>query len=427
MRTIIRHLTTFVFLLIVTQLNAQSPSQPNALSARLLWVDYFSNHSDGFASADNYTFGGSIGYARNLNDFANLFVPLQFKRSKLPLNEDGDFSANERNIFGLDVQGQFGDWDGIGRLKPYLLAGVGISFISDDGGIDLGFPLGGGIQFQLGQKSTSPLLVLQAEYRLVTDTYRNNFVYSLGVNVPLNFGDSTPAPLDRDGDGVPDDQDRCIDIPGFPALAGCPDRDKDGFADIDDDCPDDPGLAAFMGCPDTDGDGIKDSEDQCPNEAGPRSNNGCPINDQDNDGVLDPDDLCPTQAGPATNRGCPEIDDTDQETLDLAAQQVNFATGEATLLQESYTTLNNVFEILQRYPAYNCAIGGHTDSVGNAAANQLLSERRAKACYDYLVNKGIAPSRLSYKGYGETQFIADNTYKEGREKNRRVEFNVFLN
>jgi outer membrane protein OmpA-like peptidoglycan-associated protein len=426
LKTIIRHLATLVCLTFTSYAIAQSPTQPNALSARVLWVDYYSNHTDGFASADNYTFGGSLGYARNLNSFANLYIPFQFKRSKLPLNDDGDFSMEERNLFGLDVQGQFGDWDGIGRFKPYLLVGIGFDFISDESGVDIGFPIGGGFQFQLGQKSTSPLLVLQAEYRLVTDSYRNNFVYGLGINIPLKFGAKEVEPLDRDGDGVPDDQDRCIDVPGFPALAGCPDRDKDGFADIDDDCPDDPGIAIFMGCPDTDGDGLKDSDDECPTEAGPRSNRGCPINDQDGDGVLDADDLCPSQAGPASNRGCPEIDDTDQETLDLAAQQIYFETGEAKLLQQSFVTLNNIFDILQRYPAYKCAIGGHTDSVGNAAANQILSERRAKACYDYLVNKGISPNRLSFKGYGETQFIADNTYKEGREKNRRVEFNLFL-
>ncbi len=406
--------------------NAQSPAQPNALSARVLWVDYFSNHTDGFASASDYNFGASIAYHRNINEFLNLHVPIQFKSSEVPLNDAPIFSTDKRGVFGFDVQGHFGDWDGLGRFKPYLLAGIGLSFISDVDEVDIAFPIGGGFQFQLGQKSTSPSVILQSEYRLVTNSYRNNFVHGLGIVFPLNFNGKTKTPLDRDGDGVVDDQDRCPDTPGFPALAGCPDRDKDGFADIDDECPDDPGLIAFMGCPDTDEDGIKDSEDECPTEAGPRSNKGCPIGDQDQDGVLDPDDLCPTEAGPASNRGCPEINDADKEVLNLAAQQIYFQTGEATLLPESFVTLNNIFEILQRYPAYNCSIGGHTDSVGNASANQRLSERRAKACYDYLINKGINSSRLDYKGYGETQFIADNTFKEGREKNRRVEFNVYL-
>jgi outer membrane protein OmpA-like peptidoglycan-associated protein len=83
-------------------------------------------------------------------------------------------------------------------------------------------------------------------------------------------------------------------------------------------------------------------------------------------------------------------------------------------------------EILQRYPDYKMRISGHTDSVGSAASNQELSERRAKACYDYLVAKGIDPERLSYEGFGESQPIADNRYREGREQNRRVEFDIYL-
>jgi len=88
--------------------------------------------------------------------------------------------------------------------------------------------------------------------------------------------------------------------------------------------------------------------------------------------------------------------------------------------------MDQVADILSRYPNYNCSIGGHTDSVGNSASNQKLSEKRAKACYNYLVGKGISGSRLSYTGYGETQPIAENKFKDGREKNRRLEFNVYL-
>jgi len=72
------------------------------------------------------------------------------------------------------------------------------------------------------------------------------------------------------------------------------------------------------------------------------------------------------------------------------------------------------------------SISGHTDSVGSASSNQRLSERRAKSCYDYLTTKGISARQMSYAGYGETQPVADNKTKEGRQANRRVEFNVFL-
>ncbi|NOZ89921.1 MAG: OmpA family protein, partial [Epsilonproteobacteria bacterium] len=69
-------------------------------------------------------------------------------------------------------------------------------------------------------------------------------------------------------------------------------------------------------------------------------------------------------------------------------------------------------------------IAGHTDSDGNEAYNQRLSENRANAVKQYLINHGVNASRLEAIGYGETQPIADNSTKEGKEKNRRIEFNI---
>jgi outer membrane protein OmpA-like peptidoglycan-associated protein len=69
-------------------------------------------------------------------------------------------------------------------------------------------------------------------------------------------------------------------------------------------------------------------------------------------------------------------------------------------------------------------IGGHTDNVGSDESNLQLSDSRAKSVVEYLVSKGIDASRLTYKGYGETQPIADNESDEGRAKNRRTEFRV---
>ncbi|MBK7873276.1 MAG: OmpA family protein [Saprospiraceae bacterium] len=96
-------------------------------------------------------------------------------------------------------------------------------------------------------------------------------------------------------------------------------------------------------------------------------------------------------------------------------------------MTSSFEVLNQIVDILKRYPDYKMRIGGHTDSVGSSSTNQTLSEARAKACYDYLISKGIEASRLSFTGYGETKPIADNRYKDGRDKNRRVEFDIYLN
>lgn len=229
---------------------------------------------------------------------------------------------------------------------------------------------------------------------------------------------------DRDNDGVADDVDKCPDIAGSPDNDGCPgaDRDNDGVLDSVDRCPDQKGSAATKGCPDNDGDGIANIDDKCPNKSGPAVYDGCP--DTDGDGLHDGVDRCPNSVGPVATGGCPEIKAEDKKTLDIAMRAVEFDTGRATLKSSSTRILMQVLDILNRYPDYSLVINGHTDNTGKASANQTLSERRAKACYDFLLNKGISDYRLSYQGFGESRPVADNNTLRGRSLNRRVEFNL---
>lgn len=231
---------------------------------------------------------------------------------------------------------------------------------------------------------------------------------------------------DSDNDSIADKDDKCPNEAGPASNLGCPiaDTDGDGIADPDDKCPEVAGTIALAGCPDGDGDGIADGEDDCPDVAGLAKFKGCP--DTDRDGVVDKADRCPTTPGPASNNGCPEIEEEDKEVLEFATRAVQFETGKAALKRESYGVLDQIVDILNKYPNYYLTIGGHTDSVGSSAINQRLSEKRAKACYDYILSKGVAAKRISYAGYGETQPIADNMNREGRKLNRRTEFNIFL-
>jgi outer membrane protein OmpA-like peptidoglycan-associated protein len=285
---------------------------------------------------------------------------------------------------------------------------------------------------------------------------------------------------DKDNDGITDASDKCPDIPGVAALMGCPDKDGDMITDAEDECPDVAGLAAFKGCPDSDNDGITDAKDKCPREAGPAANDGCPIRDRDGDGIVDAEDACPGDKGPVSTKGCPDRDndgvadkddacpdkrgesrykgcpDSDGDgiadnedrcpdkpgvaalkgcpeikaeakaKLERAIKLVQFESGKAVLLKKSYAVLDEVVSVMNEYSEYSLNIGGHTDSQGDDKMNQDLSERRAKACYDYLVSKGIAASRMASAGYGETKPVADNATAAGREKNRRVEFELYV-
>ena len=104
----------------------------------------------------------------------------------------------------------------------------------------------------------------------------------------------------------------------------------------------------------------------------------------------------------------------------VTLRNIFFHTASATLVETSLAELDRLAEALKRHPGLKLEVGGHTDNVGSDADNLDLSERRAKAVYDYLILNGIDPSRLSYRGYGESRPVASNDTPEGRAQNRRT-------
>jgi OmpA-OmpF porin, OOP family len=180
-----------------------------------------------------------------------------------------------------------------------------------------------------------------------------------------------PVDGDRDQDGLMDSQDRCPDEPGLPELDGCPDRDNDAIPDIQDRCPDDKGVPKLDGCP--------------PKEA---------VAVYEDGGLI----LFGT---------------------------ISFDSGKATLKSESFEVVDTVAELLTAHPEIaRIRVDGHTDDVGKAETNLDLSDRRAAAVVDYLVNKGVARGRLDSKGFGESEPVDSNATALGRAKNRRVAFTV---
>jgi hypothetical protein len=180
-----------------------------------------------------------------------------------------------------------------------------------------------------------------------------------------------PVVHDRDGDGIPDEQDACPDVKGVrtsdPKTNGCPpppppppDRDGDGISDDQDACPDTPGVHTddpkTNGCPppppDRDHDGVIDSEDACPDVAGEKTNdpktNGCPPDpDRDKDGIPNTEDACPDEPGPKDpdpkKNGCPKAIVRNNQIVIL--EQVKFATGSARILPASEPLMNAVLKV----------------------------------------------------------------------------------
>ncbi len=226
---------------------------------------------------------------------------------------------------------------------------------------------------------------------------------------------------DTDGDGIIDGSDSCPEVAGLAEFQGCPDTDADGIADKDDACPEVAGPKALNGCPDADGDGVADKNDKCPQVVGPSANGGCPWPDTDGDGVLDKDDKCIDVKGTVANNGCPEITEEQVSQLNAYAKTILFNSGKATFKQETFAVLQSITAILKQYPSSKFSIEGHTDSDGKDAANQKLSEERAGAVKNYLIENGIDASRLSSAGFGESKPIDTNKTAKGKANNRRVE------
>ncbi|WP_226778952.1 OmpA family protein [Oceaniglobus trochenteri] len=103
---------------------------------------------------------------------------------------------------------------------------------------------------------------------------------------------------------------------------------------------------------------------------------------------------------------------------------INFRSGSATLEQTSFFLLDSIVDIVRRCPGLKIEVGGHTDSLGGAASNQRLSERRAASVTDYLISKGVDRAQITSTGYGEARPIVDNDTAENQRRNRRIEFTV---
>ncbi|MDR1759495.1 MAG: OmpA family protein [Fibrobacter sp.] len=186
--------------------------------------------------------------------------------------------------------------------------------------------------------------------------------------------------------------------------------------------------------------------DLCPDEGedfdGFQDDDGCPDPDNDRDGICDPwveasamlekyahvckaVDLCPDESeamnGYKDEDGCPDEVPVPPKKV-FVLEGINFESGKATILQDSYVSLMKVVDIMEAFPETTFEIVGHTDNVGVVAKNMALSAERAEAIKNFLTEKGIDGSRIVTKGVGDTKPVASNKTAEGRAKNRRIEF-----
>ncbi len=338
---------------------------------------------------------------------------------------------------GLWGGSSFGVMRSAGLLRPMGEVNVGFDFKLGDGSLSAG-------------PSVGFLHVFQPNDSLRPDDAN---VLSVGLHALLDTATpvvAPPTPLpstDRDGDGLFDGVDTCPDAPedadGFQDSDGCPDLDNDGdgLLDTADRCPleaeDVDGFEEADGCPepDNDVDGVLDGADACPLEGedvdGLADEDGCPELDADQDNVLDEADACPNEAevrnGYADEDGCPDAENVrvvrDKILLD---ERIHFHTNSVIIRSISHPLLRRLGQLMNEHPEYtHIEIQGHADSRGDPGFNQRLSDGRARAVMNFLVEQvGVDRSRLHAAGFGNAQPLISGSDPRSLYLNRRVEFSI---
>lgn len=412
----------------------------------------------------------SIGYATTYNDSSTTLT----KDANLKFMKKDLADTKLTNIpIGLTASYYFMPEK---KVNPYLLAGVGvdmwkikpISGGADTSVSDLGLKGGLGINFWLSENISLDILG-KITYEVANLSKPSNssidwskskerpFIGYIEPSIGLTYqfgklvdtdGDGVPdkidkcpdtplgavidkfgCPLDSDGDGVYDGLDKC---PGTPKgavvdITGCPlDTDQDGIYDGIDKCPKTPKGCQIdaVGCSiDSDGDGVCDGIDKCPNtiKGCKVDATGCPM-DGDGDGVCDGLDKCPTTpAGTQVDvNGCPLNVKPPVQKITL---NIKYKTGSYEADPLSKEILDELVKTMMAYTGTKIQINGFTDNVGSDSSNQVLSEKRANAIMQYLIDHGVPAGRMTSKGYGENPqfFVGDNKTPDGKQLNRRVE------
>ena len=212
--------------------------------------------------------------------------------------------------------------------------------------------------------------------------------------------------VDRDGDGIYDDEDVCP--------TNIPEELSQGVYQSGD----------HKGCPiDNDGDSVHDYRDDCPRLSQKVDPRGCPL-DSDQDGVFDYKDLCPgTPFGAEIDeQGCAVIESTPM--IIVLPGDVTFASNESFLTPQAEATLDELVKPAAISLIKSIEIVGYTDNQGAEDYNQSLSERRAASVADYLTKLGVPYDKIYQWGEGELNPIDSNDTQIGRAKNRRVELKI---
>lgn len=306
-------------------------------------------------------------------------------------NEFGKFSEYSTSVIGGDFRVRYSPfkralWD------PYISVGLGLAAYNVDS-----VPFDADPANKLsGLVGTLPIHIgLQTEFA-------DNWLLDLQVGNHLFFSDAINPATDDVNDAFT--SARVGILYRVAKFEEAKDRDNDGLSDDDE-----VSLGTDPDNNDTDGDGLYDGDEVKKYKSDPKNP------DTDFGGIDD---------GAEVGRGTDPLNKEDDLKVgqSLNFQGILFRTGSSDIDPSSEKILNRVLRILTDNPAIELEIDGHTDNVGDPANNLKLSQDRADAVKMWFVGRGIADSRLTAIGRGETQPLTSNASAKGQAQNRRIEF-----
>ncbi len=361
---------------------SQTSEQPWMIGLSYTLLDYQGPILGNYFDFKSMNPGGTVSAHTYINNALNLSINTFFSPDVVyPETEERFLETSLIDVnalISLKSNGTIFEEDAF--FAPYIATGFGLNSASNINRVYV--PAVFGVRLQITDKFG---VNFQATYKQnLKSTDIQNMTFSGGVVFTLPTPEKTKKPKekedprkDSDGDGVPDDIDKCPDVKGMQTYLGCPPPEQEKK---------EPAIDQTL---ETDTDMMD--------------------NQNDSDGL---DEYRP-------------ISGQDRQFIQNAMNRIFFETASSNLLPSSYPTLDSVAMIMNRYPSMKLDVRGYTDNRGSYDINQVLSVMRAYEVKYYLVKQqGIKMRRITSNGYNQENPIASNETPEGRKLNRRVELHV---
>lgn len=352
----------------------------------------------GLKNAEMPVQGLEIGYIKHLSKVFDVYLPVRLgPRGEVKKTINSDIIKTQmQGTAAADIAIQAKYDNGHNFLIPFVSVGTGIEWYHN--GLELGAPVGGGLNFRAAPRV---LVSLATNYRFpMTSTSPEGFCHSLGVIINLKGKEEKPF-MSK----MPENKTNSAEDYAKMAAEAQAKRDAEAQAQAK-----------------RDADAIEKAKKEA--EAIAKANEEMR---KKRDAEIAAEKAKAEEVTRAKMQASvPVVVSSEvQKVLNYALKGVQFETGSAQLTQSSFSILDEVATTMAKNPDLRISIEGHTDRTGNESINMKLSEARAKTCRSYLMTKGINGERLKESGFGSTRPISDNDTPEGRTLNRRVEFVPF--